>query len=53
MRMERDQKNTQIARYEQWQNGDKYLNQEEHLRDAIEDARLKTQSQSQKEHREM
>lgn len=42
-----------IARYEVWQNGDKYLSQDELLKDAISEHRAKTSQVSEREQKEM
>ena len=47
------QKDQQIQRFEQWQIGDKYLSQDEVLKDAIQEHRTKTTTAQEKEHKEM
>ena len=47
------QKDQQIQRFEQWQIGDKYLSQDEILKDAIQEHRTKTTTAQEKEHKEM
>lgn len=47
------QKDSLIQRFEQWQIGDKYLSQDEVLKDAISEHRAKTSVSNDKQQKEM
>jgi hypothetical protein len=42
-----------LGKYESWQLGDKYLNQDEMLKDAISEHRTRTTQQNEKEQKDM